>query len=320
MIDADDYTSILVPIAIDASDIFAMTANGVAVPEDSANAWSSVTTYGVGDMVHSPTTHRVYESLKAGNTNKDPTKITNQFTSAGLPNWWLDAGPTNKFAMFDGMIATATAGASPLAVTLRPGAYNGVALFGLDGDTISIESKSAPGGTTTYTTGGDIPLEGSMPADYYEYFFAPFKPLTQFTVTNIEPYSAAELTITIKKGTGDAQIGMVAIGDVKPIGAPERDTTVAPSTYSYVAFDGYGRVTIKRRPSFTTVNIPVKMEMEDADDVLQTVQSLLDVPVAVIGSNAQYHSKMSTFGLISGSLSYAEFPYRVLNLTVKGFI
>lgn len=318
----DDFTSILMPLEITDAAIIALTAGGVALGEDvAANpAWVAGTTYTEGQTVHSPVTHRVYESLKGGNVGKDPTKPANQFNATGTPTWWVDIGPTNRRAMFDGLISTPTAGASPLTVTLRAGAFNGFALFGLDGDTISIEARSAPGGTVIYTTGGDIPLEGSMPADYYDYFFAPFKPLTQFTATGIEPYSSAEITITVKKGTGDAKIGMVALGDVKPLGVPQRGVRVAPRTYSYIADDAYGNTTIKRRPSATGLSIPVTVKYEDADDVVQTIQNILDVPVAVIGSIAQYHVKLSTFGLVSGDMDYSTYPERTLNLSVKGFI
>lgn len=320
MIEADDFTSILMPLEITDAAINTLTANGVALGEDTNPAWASGTTYTEGQVVHSPVTHRVYESLKSANTGKDPTKASNQFSAAGVPTWWVDIGPTNRRAMFDGLISTPTSGASPLVLKLRPGAFNGIALFGLDGDTIAVEARATPGGEVLYTTGGDVPLEGSAPADYYEYFFEPFKPQTQFTAVGIQPYSSAELTITVKKGTGDAKIGMVAVGDLKPIGVPERGTRVSPRTKSYISEDGYGNTVIRRRPSATDLAIPVKVALEDADDIVQTIQNVLDVPVAVIGSIAQFHLKMSTFGLVSGEMDYSTYPDRTLNLTVKGFI
>lgn len=318
--DDADYTSILVPVTLDDSRITSITENGVAMPEDDNPAWAIGVTYEEGDRVHVVSTHKVYESLKAGNTGKDPTKPASQFNVSGTPTWWAEAGPTNKRAMFDGMISTQTAGNSPLVITLRPGAFNGMALFGLDADTISVVAKSAPGGDVIYTTGGDIPLEGSMPADYYEYFFDQFKPQTQFITTGIQPYGASELVITLKKGTGKAKVGMIAVGDVKPIGIPERNSSVSPKSYAYFKENGYGEVTIRRGMSATNLSLSLRVELEDADDVIQTLQNLLDVPVAVIGSIAQYHTKMSTFGVMSGDMSYGTYPDRTLNLTVRGFV
>jgi hypothetical protein len=317
--DDDDLTSVLVPITITSAMIQSITANGVALPEDPTAPYAAGTTYAAGARAHSPVTHRVYESLQANNTAHDPADPVNQFNASGTPTWWVDIGPTNRWAFVDTLISTPTSGASPLVITLRPGAHNGFALYGLDADTISVVDRAAPGGTVIYTTGGDVPLEGSMPADYYEYFFDAFKPKTEFTATGIEPYGASEIVITLKKATGSPKIGMLAIGDVKPLGVPERGVRVSPRTYSYISEDAYGNTTIKRRASAKGITIPVRVELENADDVLQTVENLLDVPVAVIGSNAEFHNKIGTFGLISGDMDYSTFPHRILNLTVKGF-
>lgn len=315
-----DVASVLVPVTITPSVITSITANGVALPEDSNAAWSSATTYTIGQRVSSATTHRVYESLKDANTNHDPTVLANQTTAAGVGTWWIDIGPTNKWAMFDGIISTPTQATSPLVITLAPGAFNGFAMFGLDADTISVVVRSAPGGTVTYTTGGDIPLEGSMPADYYEYFFEPFKPQREFQVTNIEPYASSQIVITLKKGSGLISLGMISVGDVKPLGTPEKSTRVSPKTNSYISDDAYGNTTIVRRAKSRPLSMSIKVPLENADDVIQTIEDLIDIPVAFIGSKAKFHTKLSTFGLISGEMDYSTYPDRTLNLSMKGFI
>lgn len=319
-----DVASVLVPVDIinQAGVLQSVTANGVALPEDTNPAWNSATTYTLGQRVHSPVTHRVYESLKSdtSNVNKDPTLPANQQTAAGVGTYWLDVGPTNKYSMFDGIISTQSVATGPVVITLRPGAANGFAIFGIDADTISAVSTDAPGGNVVYTTGGDVTLEGSMPADWYEYFYSPFKPLTQFQVTGIDAYGASELVITLKKTTGMVRIGMIAVGDVKPLGTPEKNTRVAPKTNSYIADDAYGNTTIKRRAKSRPMTMQIKVGLEDADDVIQTIEDLIDIPVAFIGSTAQFHTKLSTFGLISGEMDYSTYPDRTLSLSVKGFI
>lgn len=315
-----DLASVLVPVAIDGTSLISVTANGVALPEDTNPPYVGTDTYAKGQRVSSATTHRVYESLKDANTNHDPTNIINRVNAAGEGTWWQDIGPTNKWAMFDGLISSQTQGTSPLTVTLRPGASNGLALFGLEGDTLSIEWRDGPGGNVIYSTGGDVTLEGSMPADYYEYFFSPFKPLTQFIATNIQPYSNSQVVITVKKATGLAKIGLLSIGDVRPLGVPQRDTVVSPKTYSYFGEDAFGNVKIVRRPKSRPMTMSIAVEFEDADSVVQTIEDVIDIPVAFIGSTAQFHEKLSTFGLISGSMNYNTFPHRILNVSVKGYI
>lgn len=320
MIESDDITSVLVPVTITPETITGFTQNGAALPEDPTLAWSAADTYQLGQRRHSAVTHRVYESLKDNNTGHDPTDPTNRTTAAGVGTWWLDIAPTNRFAAFDPLISTATVADSPLVLKLRVGVFNGLALFGLDADTLSIVVRDAPGGNVVYTTGGDKPLEGSMPADWYEYFFDRFKPETQFQVTGIQPYNDAEVTLTLKKATGKVRLGMLTLGDMFPLGAPQRGASVEPKSYAYISEDAYGNTTIIRRPSATGLSIPIKLDIEDADSVIQTVQDLLDVPVAVVGSTAMFYNKLSTFGLISGRMTYDDFGMPTLNLNVRGFI
>lgn len=316
--DREDVTSVLVPVALTASHIVSITANGVALPEDGTPAWAGGTTYAAGARVHSAATHRVYESVKDGNLAHDPADPTNRVTATGAPTWWVDIGPTNRWAMFDSFISSQTAAASPLVITMRPGAFNGIALFLIEADGLAVTVRSSPGGTLIYSQTDT--LEGSEPPDYYEYFFQGSKPRTQFTATGLDAYSASEIQITLTKQTGPVKLGMLVVGDLRALGVPERGVRVSPKTYSYIADDAFGNTRIVRRPSATGITIPVRVEHGDADIVIQTVQDLLDVPVAVIGSNDLFHTKLSTFGLISGDMDYSTWPHRMLNLTVKGFI
>lgn len=318
MIESDDYASVIVPVQITAAMVVSITSNGVALPEDSTAPWSAGTTYAIGQRAHSVATHRVYESLKDGNTNHNPTDPTNQTTATGIGTWWIDIGPTNKWAMFDGLISSQTVANSPMVIKLRPGAFDSFAIFKLQAASIHTTVDDAPGGNRIYDY--DSNLEGSAPGDYYEYWFEGFAPRREYITTGVEPYGLSELTLTISAGTGQVKLGMLALGMEKVLGAPERNARVAPKGYDYIAEDAYGNTVIKRRASAMGVSIPIKVALEDADEVLQTVQDLLGTPVAVIGSRDVFHAKMSTFGLISGDMDYGTWPDRTLNLTVKGFI
>lgn len=320
--DDDDYgdaCSVLVPIDITApGTLRQVVAGGAELPEDPNPAWSMGTTYGAGARVHLPGTHRVYESVKDSNTSKDPSDPTNQYNAAGVATWWIDIGPTNKYAMFDGLISSQTSAPSPLIITLAPGAFNGVALFGIDADSYSITIKDAPGGTVIYQE-TNTPLESSAPADYYEYFFDRFKPLRQFIRAGLEPYSTAEITLTLTRGSGNVQLGMFAIGDLRPIGIPQRDAKVEPQDFSYFKQDAFGNSTVKKRANATGMTISTVMDKADANSVLDTIKEVLGVPVVVVGSQAAEYEWLTVFGLISGSMSPAMYPFATLNISVKGF-
>jgi len=316
MIESDDICSVLAPVEITA----AMIAASSLPLEDPNPAWSAASNYAVGAMVYKASTHRVYEAAQAMTSAapKDPELPANQFNAAGEVTYWIDAGPTNQFAMFDGEVNTQTVGDSPFTVTLRPGYFNGFALFGLDADAIDIVVKDSPGGSTIHSYSG--PLEGSQPADYYEYFFDRFKPQTQFIATGIDPYNDAEITLTLTKGSGQAKIGMFAIGDMRPLGAPLSGASVEPVDYSYVVTDSFGRTKTKKRHNATGMVISAKMDIEDANTVLNTVKELLGTPVVVVGSTAEMYEALTVFGLMSARQQYIDYGQPVINITVKGTI
>jgi hypothetical protein len=321
-----DAASILVPIDIIGGNTLnlhpileSVKANGVELVEDTRPLWNVGSTYSTGQQVYMANTHRVYESVKDANTGKLPSDITNQFNAAGVETWWRDIGPTNRYAMFDGLISSATEMASPAVITLNPGQFNGFALIGIDADTFSAQVTDGPGGNIVYNE-PETSLEGSQPTDYYEYFFGRFKPLTRLVRANIDPYANAQLKITLTKANGLVKLGMLAVGDMQPSGIPQRDATVEPQDFSVVKQDGFGRVQVKKRANATGMSITTKMDKEDAGAVLESIKDVLGVPVVVIGSEAAQYEWMTVFGLVSARMTPDDFPFVTLSMTVRGLI
>ena len=316
--DWGDACSVLVPVDIlGTGALTSMTSAYLSLPEGSTNPWNPATTYGVGTRANYK--HRVYESVRDTNQGVDPSLPSSQYNAAGVATWWIDIGPTNRYAMFDGLVSTQTIAASPLAITLAPGAFNGFAMFGVDADTFSVVIRDAPGGTVVYSE-TNVALEASQPADYYEYFFDPFKPLRQFIRANLDEYSAAEITITLYRATGNIGVGMLAIGDMRPLGVPQRDAVVSPQDFSYIKYDDFGNATIRKRANATGISIPVVIAEDSVNSVLDTVKEVLGTPVVVVGSQAPQYEWLTVFGLVSGEMSAGPYPYSTLKLTVKGLI
>lgn len=318
--DDSDACSILVPIdLINTPGTIASIISDVSeLAEDTNPLWASGTTYTGDQIVYKG--NRVYAATgKAGNTNKDPAVLTNQVNPDGTDNFWIDIGPTNRSAMFDGLISTPTSAASPLRITLTPGTFNGFALFGIDADTYEVVVKDAPGGNIIYSETVTA-LEGSMPSDYYEYFFDRFKPLTQFIRSGIEPYGSAEITLTLRKTTGNVKLGMFAIGDFKPVGIPQRDATVSPGTFRYFKQDAYGNATIKKRPNATSMTLSCVLPIEEANTIKATIDEISATPVVVAGSEAAMYEWMTVFGLVTADITPVPYPDCTIKLSVKGFI
>lgn len=316
----DDACSILVPVDIvnTPGALVSMTAGGVELAEDPSPAWSSTATYGVQDRVY--LNHRLYESVKPNNINRNPELPSNQVDGAGLATWWIDLDePTNRTAMFDGRIDSQTIAPSPLVITISPGAFNGFALFGVDADSISVQVLDAPNGNVIYEE-PTTPLEGSMPSDYYEYLFDPFKPLRQLIRTGLEPNGSAQIKLTLNRATGNVGVGMLAIGDVKPVGIPQRDAVVRPQDFSSIVRDKFGRGRVRRRGNATGMTIPCVNQIEDANSIIETIRNTLGVPCVVIGSKHPLYAWMTVFGTISAEMRPTPYPYCTINLEIQGFI
>ena len=94
------------------------------VPENDYAEWSVGTTYALGDRVILAATHRIYESLQASNTGNSPTALASAF--------WIDAGPTNRWAVFDTSVSTQTVQASNITYTLIPNeAINSIGILNI---------------------------------------------------------------------------------------------------------------------------------------------------------------------------------------------
>lgn len=312
MIDSDDILSIITPVQITQD----MITDTDVVPEDPNPVWSGSATYAVGDRRFLAETHRVYESAKEGNTNKDPSVPSNRFDAAGQVTWWIEVGPTNRFAMFDGLVSTKTERQNSISIGIRAGYFNAIALFGIEAEEIALSVRNSPTGEVIYHYEG--PLEGSAPDDYYDYFFGRFKPQTQFIATGIDPYANMVLDLSLTSASGIVRLGMLALGDARPIGAPLRGASVDPIDYSYVSTDDFGNTIVRKRNNATGLSIRAKMNIEDANTVLDTVKEVLGTPVVVVGSQVTMYEALTVFGLVSARLTYDDYREPVINITVKG--
>lgn len=305
--------NVLAPVTVTAAMIVSSTATET---QTGLAAWNSATAYALGARCISTVTHRIYESVSAGsNTNHDPTNLTNQF---GSVVWWVDQGPTNRFAMFDGEVSTQTVVPSPLQLVLRPGVFNSIAMLDIEADQLDIVVRDAPGGNIVYSHSG--PLESSQPADYYEYFFDRFKPQTKFLATGIDAYNNAEVTVTLSRISGDVKCGLLALGDMRPLGEAEFGAQVEPVSHSYIETDKFGKTKIVRRSSATGMSLNAQMSIADANTVVAMIQELLDVPCIYSATDLPEFAGLTVFGLGSATISYVSPKRCILNLKVKGLI
>lgn len=307
---ADSTLSVLVPVAI--TDTILTSTD---VPETDYSAWSDVTTYSIVDRVISATTHKVYESAKASNLNKDPTDINNR---TGSTVWWIQVDATNAWKMFDGEKTSATSKASSMTIILKPGFVNSLYAGGLVADTATITMKDSPGGTVVYSK--TIALENSYPPDWYEYFFSPFRQQPDLIIDDLPPYNNCEVTFTLSILSGNVECGMFQIGDLRPLGTTQYNASATPKSYSSIKIDDFGNNEIVRRKKSTDAEYQVILDPSYANTAMDILNTVLDVPVVWVATTLDDYAWLRVFGLGNGKMVSENYSECVLNVSIKGLI
>lgn len=270
-------------------------------------AWAVGTTYAVGALVHRTTTHRVYRSRVSGNVGKTPE------TS---PVEWADVRPTNRWAMFDGLISTATRAAGTLSVVLQPGFHDSLYLGGLAAGSLTITQRATPGGAVVYTR--TVTLRRRTAPGWHAWLFGSFESQRDLLITGLIPRSQSELTLEFEGS--DIAVGLCAIGTLRSLGQTEFGGRAAPQDYSYVETNEFGETTVVRRDAANDVTLSAWLARADADRVHQQLMDLRGTPAVWIGSDAPGRAGLRTYGLGKGEMVYATPNQAKLDITIKGFI
>ncbi|WP_422846862.1 hypothetical protein ACOYR4_12880 [Acidovorax sp. M14] len=310
--------NILVPITITDAMIGAGTT--IAEPAAGETAWVSAGNYVLGDRRIRATTHRVYECVQA---HTGRTALPEVDTA-----YWLDAGPTQRYAPFDTYTNTAATATTSITYVLSPGYFNAISLYGLTGTQIVVSVKDAPGGTEIYR----YPATGAAsltepPTGWYDYMFGKRRAIQKLVLSNLPIRPTAELTVTVTAASGAAVgIGMINVGDLTPLlgdaewGGVTGGASAEPTSYSYIKTNDDGTTTIKRRGKATNLRASVVIPRQKADAALATVQQVLDVPVSWIATTSQGFDGLNVFGIGSCSMSYDSYGIATLQVNVKGLI
>lgn len=221
-----------------------LTSSTVSEPDAGSPStepiYNAGTTYALGDVVISTTTHLRYESLAAGNLGNALTDTTK----------WLELGPTNKWAMFDFLRNTATVAPSPLTVVITPGErIDSIALLGLVANTVTVSVDSAVGSPSEQYYYHSEDLNTREIFDWYDYFFEDFSTQPSMALFDLPPYTNAVITVSISATSGDVQCGACVIGSYMFIGTVQQEAESDVLNFSTVErdFAGGTSVMVQRR-------------------------------------------------------------------------
>lgn len=274
-----------------------------SVAENDFPTYSSGAAYAAGDKVIKASTHRIYQSIQASNTNHDP---------ATSPTWWLDIGPTNRWAMFDNAMGSATTATTSLTVTLAPGRIDSLALVGIDAASVSVTMTA--GGSTVYSKTASL-INDSGVTDWYSYFFDPIKAKDYFVISGLPVMSEATITITISKSSGTVSCQGLVVGMKSDLG----DTLISPgigiTDYSRKSTDDFGVTTLIKRAYARKLDCKLIVENTEIDRVVSTLAEVRATPVIWYGSDR--YSSLVLFGFyrdFSVDIAYSTMSYCTLNI------
>lgn len=301
--------SIIKPTPITDAVLVSSTA-----PETDQAPWALATPYGIGGLCMSPVTHRIYKSLRATNTGNDPTVDANR---AGATPWWLDIGPTNRWAAFDRKVGTATTVVSPLVNVFRPGSASGVAMLELVGRQVDVTYTDAPGGAVVYSK--TISLDGSIIESFYDWFFVDYEQLTDFALTDLPAhFPNGQLTISLSS-TGTVSCGVQQIGQVIEIGETQYGATVGIIDWSGKEVDEFGNVDVVERGYSKRINMKIITKKSDFNKIYRRLAGLRATPCVYIGVGEAGFEPMISYAFYKDfSIDVAYATEHLCNIEIEG--
>lgn len=274
-----------------------------------------VATTSVGSGTHTGLAyiHRVYTSLQAGNTGHHPLL-------AASSTWWIDSGPTNKWAMFDLLRNTKTIQASPLTTVFAPGQrIDSIALLGLVASSLTISATSVQGGGAVYSE--TVSLSTRNVLDWYSYFFEPFSFNPSIIRFSIPPYSDIIVTITLTATSGNVQCGACVVGTNVLLGSAETGAVADLTNFSTIERDSFGNATLIPRRNVPKTTQKVFMDKFRVNKVLEIRDALNAVPAVFSGVDDvddEYANALLILGIIRSAPISMDFPdYAVMNLELE---
>lgn len=216
------------------------------VPENDHAEYAGGTTYAADDeVIVIGTTHAIFKSVVNSNVGHDP--VTDDGT------YWVNIGSTNRWKAFDKYIGDPTTQADSVEwVTTFVDMSNSVALFGVDAASVTVDMTVDA--VSVYNETHSLQDE-SFVVDAWSYCFSPIIRQNSFALTDLPPYRAATLTVTVDSAGGTVSVGQLVIGLSEELGIALDGVNLDVEDYSNLTTDVFGRRSIVERDYVETMDV-----------------------------------------------------------------
>lgn len=293
---------VIKPVVLNDTNVVSST-----VAETEYAAYAAGTNYAVGTRAIYQ--HKIYESVQTPNVGHTPDVS---------PLYWAVIGPSNRWAMFDGEVSTQTSDAATLTVVIKPGYVNCLALFGLEGSTLDVTIRDGLAGPVVYSNA--VAMDGTVIADWYQYFFEPRVQLGEVVLDGLPVYADAHITITIT-GTGTVKCGAVSVGTAYQLGDTNYGATAWIMDYSRKETTAAGATTLVKRSYSKGASVPLSLPTGQINKVQRVLAELRATPCAWVGVDAPGYEPLIIFGFyrdFSIDIAYPKLCY--CNIEIEGLI
>lgn len=291
---------IIRPASIGPTELVATSAT------EAVAAWAIGTTYAEGAQVLNADGTRIFTSLQAANTGHALTDA----------DWWFDAAPANRWAMFDTINGTVTTGATGLDVSVRVSSRV---------DTVALLNVQAASVHVTITDDYDEVLfdetfsmvEMSGVTDYYLWATEPIVRKTDLFVVLPQLYSSPTIRVEMEADGDPVSVGTFLCGQSKTIGETALGASVGITDYSRKEVDEFGNYQLVERSFARKGSFNVLVEPEMVDEVYRILSGYRATPVLYNASD-EYRSTF-IFGIFRDFNAVIEQPTATfLSLEIEG--
>lgn len=268
-------------------------------------AYNPATGYLTGARVTDTASHKNYESANVG------TNTGHALTDTA---WWLDLGPSNRWAMFDQKVGTLTTRPSSVSVSLAiTGRADTVSLFNVDASSVNITVMD--GVTEVYNVDYSMVSENGV-IDWFEYYFEPVVRNTELAVTDLPNVQNPTIIITAIDGD-DVSIGNCVVGLSTELGGTFYGASVGITDYSRKTSDDFGNFFITQRGFSRNGRFTVMVDKPNVDFVYNLLSQYRASPVVILG--AEGYTSTFIYGLLKDWRIEISYPYQsVLSIEIEG--
>lgn len=246
-----------------------------SVAEDEA-VYSTGATYAQNATVRGntpATAHSLYVSLKPSNSNKPLTD----------KEWWLPAGATNRWRMFDAVVGSQTIDANSISVVITsPKRLTALALLNIDAAVARVTVTDPTDGVVYDKTLSLISTNGIN--NLWQWLFADIEKATQKVLLDLPPYAGVQITITLSNPGNSVKCGACVLGRLQRIGMTQYGAAVGFVDYSVKERDAFGNAKIGERPFSRRTDLPVRVKNGNVDQVVDQLAKYRAKAIVYIGS------------------------------------